>query len=58
MKDKGVAGGGVPAKVSEKRASRKKAEVPGERDRSPIQALRSAVKKAASTKTNGRKPRR
>ncbi len=58
MKDKGVAGGGVPAKVSEKRASRKKAEVPGESDRSPIQALRSAVKKAATTKSKGRKPRR
>ncbi len=59
MKDKGVAGGGgVPAKASEKRASRKKAEAPGERDRSPIQALRSAVKKAVTTKSKDRKPRR
>jgi ribonuclease R len=64
MKDKGVAapaGAGVPAKASAKRAARKSAPAAGDRERprSPIQALKSAVKKAATTTSkNGRKSRR
>jgi ribonuclease R len=62
MKEKGVAPSGpagVPAKASAKRAARKSAPEPGERARSPIQALKSAVKKAATTKSkSGRKSRR
>jgi ribonuclease R len=62
MKDKAVpaaAGNGLPAKASTKRAARKTAPAPGERARSPIQALKSAVKKAATTKSkSGRKGRR
>ena len=49
-KDK-PASGGTPAKASDKkRAARKAAQAPtpGERERSPIQALKAAVKKAAS----------
>jgi ribonuclease R len=61
MKDKGVpaaaGAGGVPAKASTKRAARKTAPEPGERARSPIQALKSAVKTAAKSKS-GRKSRR
>jgi ribonuclease R len=61
MKDKGVpaaAGAGVPAKASTKRAARKTAPVAAERARSPIQALKSAVKKAATKSKSGRKSRR
>ena len=62
MKDKGVpsvSGAGVPAKASIKRAARKTAPADGERAPSPIHALKSAVKKAASTKSkSGRKGRR
>ena len=55
LKDKGIAGAsGVPAKASDKRQSRKAAAKSAERGEraertpsSPIQALRSAVKKAA-----------
>ncbi len=60
MKDKGVPGGaarggaaGVPAKSSAKRAAKKAAAEP----KSPIQALKAAVKKAAG-KSKSRKPRR
>jgi ribonuclease R len=62
MKEKGASPAGpagVPAKASTKRAARKSAPAPGERARSPIQALKSAVKKAATTKSkSGRKSRR
>ncbi|HSW20340.1 MAG TPA: ribonuclease R, partial [Ramlibacter sp.] len=61
MKDKGAAAGGAatPPKASAKRAARKQAPSPGERERSPIQALKAAVKKAAA-KGGGKskKPRR
>ena len=59
MKDKGLptaASAGVPAKASTKRAARK-AEPSGDHgSRSPIQALKTAVKKAATKKS--RKSRR
>jgi ribonuclease R len=62
LKEKGVSPSGpagVPAKASTKRAARKSAPAAGERARSPIQALKSAVKKAATTKSkSGRKSRR
>ena len=59
MKDTGLAAGttGTPTKASTKRAARKSAPAPGERERSPIQALQAAVKKAAG-KTRSKKPRR
>jgi ribonuclease R len=59
MKDKGAqmpAGGGVPTKASAKRAARKSAPPPDRAERSPIQALKTAVKKAATKKS--RKSRR
>ncbi len=62
LKEKGVSPSGpagVPAKASTKRAARKSAPAAGERARSPIQALKTAVKKAATTKSkSGRKSRR
>jgi ribonuclease R len=59
-KDKGAAGtSGAPAKATAKRADRKRAVAPGEQERSPIQALRASVKKAAAkTKGKPRKTRR
>ena len=61
MKDKGVPGGGnargaagVPAKSSTKRAAKKAAS---SESKSPIQALKAAVKKAAG-KSKSRKTRR
>ncbi len=62
MKDKGAAregaGGGVPVKASVKRAAKKAPQADAARGaRSPIQALKAAVKKAAA-KNNGRKTRR
>ncbi len=59
MKDKGVPnasvrGGGVPAKSSTKRAAKKAASA---EPKSPIHALKAAVKKAAG-KSKSRKPRR
>jgi ribonuclease R len=39
---------GVPAKASDKRAAHKGEGASGERDRSPIQALKASVKKAAA----------
>ena len=59
MKDKGApmaAGAGVPAKASTKRAARKTAPTAEPAPRSPIQALKTAVKKAATKKS--RKSRR
>lgn len=62
MRDKGVAGAGGggkgAAKTSAKRSAKAAKTDPGERDRSPIQALKAAVKKAAGTKGKARKPRR
>ena len=61
MKDKGApvaSGAGMPAKASTKRAARKTAPAPDERAGSPIQALKSAVKKAATKSKSGRKGRR
>ena len=61
LKDRGVAGpSAAPTKVPAKRVSRKSAApAPGERERSPIQALKSAAKKAAAaTKGKPRKSRR
>jgi ribonuclease R len=61
LKDRGVAGpSAAPTKVPVKRVSRKSAApAPGERERSPIQALKSAAKKAAAaTKGKPRKSRR
>jgi len=61
-RDKGQGGGkaaGKEAKASGKGASRKAAPEPGERSRSPIQALKAAVKKAAgANKGKARKSRR
>jgi len=58
MKDKGLPAAGVPVKASAKRGARGKGEAAQARaPASPIQALKSAVKKAAS-KMKGRKPRR
>jgi ribonuclease R len=62
MKDKGAAregtGGGVPVKASVKRAAKKAPQADAARGaRSPIQALKAAVKKAAA-KNNSRKTRR
>jgi ribonuclease R len=59
MKDKGAAPAGVagvPAKASTKRAARKTAPADDRAPRSPIQALKTAVKKAATKKS--RKSRR
>ena len=59
MKDKGApaaAGAGVPAKASTKRAARKTAPAADHAPRSPIQELKTAVKKAATKKS--RKSRR
>ncbi len=49
-RDKGGGGSssGAPAKASAKRAGRKTAAAPGEHERSPIQALKASVKKAAA----------
>ena len=61
MKDKGVAtagAGGAPAKASTKRAVRKSSPAPDRAPASPIQALKSAVKKAATKSKSGRKSRR
>ncbi|MBN8746667.1 MAG: ribonuclease R [Variovorax sp.] len=63
LKDKGIAGAsGVPAKASDKRQSRKAAAKSAERGEraermpsSPMQALRSAVKKAAGKMKKKRK---
>ena len=60
MKEKGVATagpGGAPVKASGKRAVRKSAPAPDRAPASPIQVLKSAVKKAA-TKSKSRKSRR
>ena len=60
-KDKGAAGSSAaPTKAPAKRAGRKAvAPAPGERERSPIQAVKSAVKKAAAaSKGKPRKSRR
>ncbi|MBS0453930.1 MAG: ribonuclease R [Proteobacteria bacterium] len=60
LKDKGLPGGptGVPAKAADKRSGRKKSES-SRSAQSPIQALRSAVKKATSKmKGKGRTARR
>ena len=59
LKDKGLpvtGGAGVPAKASTKRAARKTAPVTDRAARLPIQALKTAVKKAATKKS--RKSRR
>jgi ribonuclease R len=59
MKEKGLPpppGAGVPAKASTKRAARKTAPASERAPRSPIQALKTAVKKAATKKS--RKSRR
>ncbi len=60
MKDKGApiagAGAGVPTKASTRRAARKSAPAAERAPRSPIQALKTAVKKAATKKS--RKSRR
>ncbi|MEJ7929620.1 ribonuclease R [Ramlibacter sp. AN1015] len=56
MKDKGLTSGGG-GKAAGKKRSRKADAGPGEATDSPIQALKSAVKKAAS-KSKARKPRR
>ena len=57
--DKGDKGAAPAAKASAKRAGRKPATEPGERERSPIQALKASVKKAAAkTKGKTRKSRR
>ncbi len=61
LKEKGVqanGAAGVPAKASTKRAARKTAPSAERAPRSPIQALKSAVKKAAGTKSKSRKSRR
>ena len=56
---KGDKGAAPAAKASAKRAGRKPATEPGERERSPIQALKAAVKKAAvKSKGKPRKSRR
>jgi ribonuclease R len=49
-RDKGGGGSssGAPAQASAKRAGRKTAAAPGEHERSPIQALKASVKKAAA----------
>ena len=48
---------GVPAKASDKRAAHKGEGASGERDRSPIQALKASVKKAAARSGRGGKPK-
>jgi ribonuclease R len=66
MKDKGVGrerergggGEGMPQKSSAKRAARKAPGSDERAPRSPIQALKSAVKNAAGKKKSSRKPRR
>jgi len=64
MKDKGVNGGGpgTPAKRAAKKASRDKGDkaVPSAEHapRSPIQALKASVKKAAAKGNKSRRPRR
>jgi ribonuclease R len=62
VKDKGATasggGAGVPAKASTKRAARKTAPSEERAPPSPIQTLKSAVKKAATTKSKSRKSRR
>ncbi|MGZ5847531.1 MAG: ribonuclease R [Ramlibacter sp.] len=56
MRDKGAsAGAGGPSAA--KRAARKSTKQPGA-ERSPIQSLKAAVKKASTTKRTGRKGRR
>jgi ribonuclease R len=58
-KDKGDRGAPPAAKASAKRSGRKSTTEPGERERSPIQALKASVKKAAAkTKGKARKSRR
>ena len=59
LKDKGLPGPtGVPVKAADKRSGRKKSET-SRSAQSPIQALRSAVKKATSKmKGKGRAARR
>jgi ribonuclease R len=58
-KDKADRGAPPAAKASAKRSGRKPATEPGERERSPIQALKASVKKAAiKTKGKARKSRR
>lgn len=56
----GAAGGGVPQKASSKKraAARKTPGGEGRAPRSPIQALKAAVKNAAGKKKSSRKPRR
>jgi ribonuclease R len=59
LKDKGVPNGGrgpsgTPAKSSTKRAAKKA----GAEQKSPIQALKAAVKKVAGNKSKTRKTRR
>jgi ribonuclease R len=58
-RDKGDKGAPPAAKAAAKRSGRKPATEPGERERSPIQALKASVKKAAAkTKGKARKSRR
>ena len=51
---------GAPAKAADKRGARQgegAAGVPGERERSPIQALKASVKKASARNGRGGKPK-